>query len=59
MICGLTGYDSKVWVRITGVGEGMKTIEDEVNVVEQNDFPLNFVYSADAQFKHLNIVNQL
>lgn len=49
---------SKAWVRVLGVGEGMKQLTNEFNKVKENGFSLRFRYPTEEEKKHLNIVNR-
>lgn len=44
---------SRAWVRITGWGDGMETIRDEVNTVVQRGFKLEFTIPTKEQLKAL------
>ena len=49
---------SKAWVRVLGVGDGMKELMDEYDKLKQNDFELRFVYPTKAQREQLKIVHR-
>jgi superfamily I DNA and RNA helicase len=49
---------SKAWVRVLGVGKGMKYLAREFDEVRKNDFSLRFRYPTKEERQHLNIVNR-
>jgi superfamily I DNA and RNA helicase len=49
---------SKAWVRVLGVGTGMKKLQAEFEKVKNNDFKLEFRYPTVKERKYLNIVNR-
>ena len=49
---------SKAWVRVLGVGDGMKELMDEYDKLRQNDFELRFVYPTKAQREQLKIIHR-
>ena len=49
---------SKAWVRVLGVGDGMKELMDEYDKLKQNDFELRFVYPSKAQREQLKIIHR-
>lgn len=49
---------SKAWVRVVGVGEGMKGLIDEYQKIKDNKFTLNFIYPTKLQRDKMNIVNR-
>ena len=49
---------SKAWVRVLGVGEDMKKLEQEFLDVKHNNFQLKFTYPSEELRKKLNIVNR-
>ena len=42
---------SKAWVRITGAGPGMRTIERELQQVARQDYSLNLTVPTPAQLQ--------
>lgn len=49
---------SKAWVRVLGVGENMKLLQQEFESVRNNEFQLRFNYPTEELRKKLNIVNR-
>ena len=49
---------SKAWVRVLGVGPGMKDLMYEYDQLRQNDFELRFIYPTRAQRERLQIVHR-
>lgn len=49
---------SKAWVRVLGVGDGMKSLTREYEKVKENNFTLDFTYPTKAQREHMNVVNR-
>ena len=49
---------SKAWVRILGIGPGMKALKDEYDQLKHETFKLQFVYPDEDQRKHLQIVHR-
>ncbi|MBY0578294.1 MAG: ATP-binding domain-containing protein [Burkholderiales bacterium] len=49
---------SKAWVRVLGVGKGMKKLMAEFDTVKKDDFELRFRYPTEEERKQLNIVNR-
>ncbi len=49
---------SKAWVRVAGVGERMKSLEQEFLRIKRNDFKLDFVYPTAKKKEELRIVNR-
>lgn len=49
---------SKAWVRVLGIGDGMKLLIREFEQVRQNDFRLRFRYPTKKERKHINIVHR-
>ena len=49
---------SKAWVRVLGVGPGMKDLMYEYDQLRQNDFELRFTYPTKAQRERLQIVHR-
>ena len=49
---------SKAWIRVLGIGSGMKSIIDEYNKLKNNDFKLRFIYPDKEQREHLQIVHR-
>ena len=49
---------TKAWLRVLGVGQGMKILEEEFNEVKRNNFSLLFTYPTEEQRQHLRIVNR-
>jgi len=49
---------SKAWVRVLGVGAGMKQLEEEFNRIQEREFRLEFVYPNQEARKKLQIVNR-
>ena len=49
---------SKAWVRVLGVGENMKLLQQEFESVKNNNFQLKFEYPTEKLRKKLNIVNR-
>ena len=49
---------SKAWVRVLGVGDGMKELMDEYDELRRNNFELRFIYPTKEQRKQLQIVHR-
>jgi superfamily I DNA and RNA helicase len=49
---------SKAWVRVLGVGENMKLLQQEFELIKNNNFQLKFEYPTKKLRKKLNIVNR-
>ncbi len=49
---------SKAWVRILGVGENMKLLQQEFERIKNNNFQLKFEYPTKKLRTKLNIVNR-
>lgn len=49
---------SKGWVRVLGVGNGMKLLEKEFKKIKENAFRLRFRYPTEEERKHLNVINR-
>ena len=49
---------SKAWVRVLGVGKGMRALMQEFEQVKENGFSLRFRYPTEDERKSLNIVNR-
>jgi len=49
---------SKAWVRVLGVGEGMKALIKEYEQVRDNEFALAFTYPTAEQRRKLNVINR-
>lgn len=49
---------SKAWVRILGVGDGMRRLVDEYNRLHSSHFELHFTYPTEEQRKQLMIVHR-
>ena len=49
---------SKAWVRVLGIGSGMKALKDEYDRLKHETFKLHFVYPDEDQRKHLQIVHR-
>ena len=49
---------SKAWVRVLGVGAGMRALETEYRRLLDNDFELQFTYPSQEQRERLRIVHR-
>lgn len=49
---------SKAWVRVLGVGNSMRQLEEEFNRIKEHQFRLEFVYPNEEQKKELRIINR-
>jgi superfamily I DNA and RNA helicase len=49
---------SKAWVRVLGVGEGMRFLKDEFDRLSSNDFELQFRYPTAGEREDLAIVHR-
>ena len=49
---------SKAWVRVLGIGSGMKALKDEYEKLKHKEFKLHFVYPDEDQRKRLQIVHR-
>lgn len=45
---------SKMWVRITGVGDNVSILESEIQKIKDNDFTLNFEYPTEDELKRID-----
>lgn len=45
---------SKMWVRITGVGENISILESEIQKIKDNDYTLNFEYPTEEELKRID-----
>ena len=49
---------SKAWVRVVGVGEEMKRLQAEFDLVKQNNFHLKFRYPNDVELRKMKRINR-
>lgn len=49
---------AKAWVRITGVGQNMKNLEEEINKVFENNFRLSFTYPEPPKLAAMDKIYQ-
>lgn len=49
---------SKAWVRVLGIGDGMKALTEEFEQLRSKNFELHFTYPTPEVRKQLNIVNR-
>ena len=49
---------SKAWIRVLGVGSGMKELTKEFNMLKEKEFELRFVYPTKTQREHLSMVHR-
>ena len=49
---------SKAWVRVLGIGDGMKELMKEYEALKEHDFELLFLYPDAEQRQHLRIVHR-
>lgn len=49
---------SKAWVRITGVGNAMDAIIDEINACKENNYQLAFTIPSKAELDKIKKINQ-
>ena len=49
---------SEAWVRVLGVGPGMKDLMYEYDQLKRNDFELRFIYPTSAQRERMKIVHR-
>lgn len=49
---------SKAWVRVVGVGEGMKKLQAEFDAIKQNQFHLKFRYPDETELKRMRRINR-
>lgn len=49
---------SKAWVRVLGVGDSMKKLEDEFQRIKDHQFRLDFQYPDEERKKQLRIINR-
>ena len=49
---------SKAWVRVLGIGPGMKTLMEEYDQLKHNDFKLCFIYPNKEQREQLQIIHR-
>ena len=45
---------SKMWVRITGVGDNISILESEIQKIKDNDYTLNFEYPTEEELKRID-----
>lgn len=48
---------SKGWVRVTGVGTKMESLENEFNIIKENSFQLKFRYPTEAELEDIITLN--
>ena len=49
---------SKAWIRVLGVGSGMKEIKKEYDELKSQDFKLQFTYPTEKQREQLRVVHR-
>lgn len=49
---------SKAWVRVLGIGEGMKRLQEEYQTLERKAFELDFRYPTEEERNHLMIIHR-
>jgi superfamily I DNA and RNA helicase len=49
---------SKAWVRVVGIGDGMRQLAREYDELKSRNFELHFIYPTDEQRKQLKIVHR-
>lgn len=49
---------SKAWVRVLGVGDGMKRLKEEYKSLENKQFELDFLYPTEEERKNLMIIHR-
>jgi len=49
---------SKAWVNICGVGERMQKLSEELQLIAENDYHLNFRYPTDSEIDQMNVIHR-
>ncbi len=49
---------SKAWVRVLGVGDGMKELKKEYDHLQSKNFQLEFDYPTKEEIKHLRVIHR-
>ena len=49
---------SKAWVRVLGIGDGMKNLMQEYDATRTNNFELRFTFPTEEQRKRLRVVHR-
>ena len=49
---------SKAWVRLCGIGDGMRELESEINAVRQRDFRLEFTIPTEEKLRQLRTIHR-
>ncbi|MEO0525944.1 MAG: ATP-binding domain-containing protein [Bacteroidota bacterium] len=49
---------SKAWVRVFGIGENMKLLEEEFKLVKKNNFELSFTYPTQKEIERMNVISR-
>lgn len=49
---------SRAWVRICGVGEEIKTLENEINQCREKGYALEFRIPTDSELKKMNLIHR-
>lgn len=49
---------SKAWVRVFGIGEKMRLIEEEFDLVKKNNFELRFRYPSKDEIDKINVISR-
>lgn len=49
---------SRAWVRICGVGEEIKTLENEINQCREKGYALEFKLPTDSELKKMNLIHR-
>lgn len=49
---------SKAWVRVFGIGENMRLIEQEFELIKKNNFELRFTYPSKDEIDKMNVISR-
>ncbi len=49
---------SKAWVRVYGIGKGMRRLIEEYNEVKKRNFEMHFVYPTPEEIKEMNLIRR-
>ena len=49
---------SKAWVRVFGIGENMRLIEKEFDLIKKNNFELIFTYPSKDEIDKMNVISR-
>lgn len=49
---------SKAWVRVFGIGENMRLLQEEFELIKKNNFELRFTYPTKDEIDKMNIIRR-